>query len=487
MWRWVIEGQRRSARLVLIAVLLLAAGCGQLPREWRETIHGPDATPTPRLVTQPTPTPAPLLGVPTPPPAPTPLPTLTSAPTRTATITRTATATPVQATLTLQQGAPWYVNGAFRPYDGTEDTYISAWNRNANYADAPVVSVRQGDIMAALLYFNLGDLPRNMTVFSAEMSVYVSVRSNDTPMTITMRAVLKPWMEKEATWLSANEKLLWETPGALGETDRIERPVGEALVDERGVWVAFDMSQLVQTWLRDPQANQGVLLNGEAANAVQYDLTSADARDERHRPRLTLTFPTGAILLAPPKTPTPTIVATPTVDPSRPEVVDVQRLLPIGSTLLARAAGDLRSSGELDIAAAYRSADGRGVRLAIFTYLGLGDAAGDYRLLWNSAELPGAAPVSLDIADLTGDGVPEALLAVTSPTGGKMLYVFVSRPAGYRLAVPVGGSFGGKDYFGESGFALADVNGDGKVEISASSGSQVETYAWDGVNFTQMR
>ena len=50
------------------------------------------------------------------------------------------------------------------PYNGTEDTYISAWNRSGNFATSPVLSVRQGDIMAALVYFYLGDLPPTLPI-----------------------------------------------------------------------------------------------------------------------------------------------------------------------------------------------------------------------------------------------------------------------------------------------------------------------------------
>ncbi len=101
--------------------------------------------------------------------------------------------------------------------------------------------------------------------------------------------------------------------------------------------------------------------------------------------------------------------------------------------------------------------------------------------------MTGTMPASLDIADLTGDGRPEILLTATLPEGnGKALYVFVSRPVGYRLAVPIGGASGGKGFFGASGYELADVNADGKVEIRARSGGQVDTYVWDGLNFALM-
>jgi len=484
MQGWVRFAIRHARYTCTFLSLIILTGCAvTLPRAWRESLYGPEATPTPQLKTVPTAAPTEPVYTPTPPPTPTRLPTLTPLPTRTATVTVTPTATPAVAGLTLQQGATWYIGGRFVPYEGTEDTYISAWNRTANYADAPVISIRQGDIMAGLVYFHLGDLPANTPIYHADMSFYVGGRSNDTPMKIMMHAVLKPWLLKEATWLQAKQGLLWQNPGAGGESDRVAPPVGEVMADERGIWLTFDVTNLVKQWIANPQANQGVILTGEAVNAVQYDLISADSRDLHHRPRLMLTFPTGAIALGPANVPTPTPTSTPTVDSFRPEAVNLLRLLPQGSTVLARATGDIDNDGLLEISAAYRAPGERGLHMALFHYYGPTGGPGDYRLIWNSEELSGTTPLGIDLMHLTGQAEPEILVGVTNPAGaGRMLYVFTSRPVGYRLATPVGGYFDGKA-FGEAGFELADVNGDGQVEILARHDHQVDIYAWDGANF----
>jgi hypothetical protein len=239
----------------------------------------------------------------------------------------------------------------------------------------------------------------------------------------------------------------------------------------------------VQGWIKDPTNNQGIVITGDAAQSVQYDLTAADSRDAVHRPRLTLTFPTGAIALSPPKVPSPTPSATATVDPARPEAANLLRLLPLGSTVAARAAGDIDGDGALEIVAAYRDAQAKNLNTAIFHYYRAG-GAGDYRLDWSGPELAGGSPITLELIDVTGDGIPEILVGVANPVGqGRMLYVFASRPGGYRLLRPVAGYFDGLDHFGDSGYDLSDVNGDGRLEIVARHGSQMDAYVWDGVNF----
>jgi len=345
--------------------------------------------------------------------------------------------------------------------------------------------VRSGDIMAALIRFDLSDLPATLSITRAELSLYVLARSNQTPMTITVRPALKPWRSSATTWTQAAANLPWEVAGAQGESDRASEPTASAVAAVAGAWLTFDVTALAQSWIGDPGGNNGVILQGEAPSAVQYDLASADARDERVRPRLTLTFATGAIALGPVHQPTPTVTPTPTLDPFGTEVTDLQRLLPIGSTVLARAAGDLTAYDAPDIVAAYRPASGRGVTVAVFARVDPGSA---YRLLWSSQELAGAAPASLDLVDLTGDGVPEILVGVAAADGaGRSLYVLTNRPTGYRLALPVGGSFDGSNAFGETGFVIADVNNDGRPDIVARRPGGADVYSWNGLHFSLVR
>ncbi len=470
--------------IALVGLALAIAGCAvELPRALREKYYGPDPTPTPRLKITPTPAPTVAIHTATPPPVPPRLPTLTAAPTRTPTITRTATPTASLASVTLQHGTIWYNGSRYVTFQGTEDTYISDWNRNGNFADSPVLSVRQGGIMAALVYFDLGNnLPRDFPLLRNELSLYITGRSNETPMVMSAHKILRAWLPLQTTWLRGYGGLPWETPGAKGPTDRAVQPTDVITATRSGVWVTFDVTSLAREWVKSPEFNQGVIITGDAPNAVQYDFASSEAAVTRLRPRLTLTFPTAALALAPPKVFTPTPSVTPTIDPLRPEAVDVTRLLPLGSTVLARASGDLDGDGRAEIVVGYRPARQTKLVVAVFRYYALGSGPGEYRLLWSSAELAGETSLGLELVDITGDSEADIIWGV-GRSSQRMLYVLTARPAGYRLVLPVGGYFDGRDAFGESGYELADTDGDGQVEIIARYDSQTDTYKWDGLDF----
>lgn len=480
--------------LLVVALFALAACAAPLPRTLRERLYGPDPSPTPRLRL--TPTARPGIAIPTAiaPGGPARPGTPTPAPSHTPTPTRTATPTPALERLTLQQGTTWYDGKQLTEYRGVQDTFISDWNRAGAPGQGQTLSVRQGEVMATLIYFDLSALPSSAEITSAELGLFVSSRSNETTMTLSAYRMLRAWQDSAATWSSAATGSAWEVAGARGATDHAAQPVAQTTVANRAVWVTLDVTDPVKRWIANPQENRGLLIAGQAANAVQYDFFSSQAQDMRRRPRLALSFPTGAIALSPPKVATPTPSATATPDRLRPETINLARLLPLGSSVLARAASDIGRDGPLEVVAAYRAAGESGVHVAVFHSYG---ETGDYRLYWNSLALATgrAGATNLDVVDITGDGEAEILLSVgPSAAERRSLYVFTGRPITYRMLSPVGGLCAGQDHFGDDGYSLAGgapptdsaqvgTRPASAPDILARCGQATQVYRWDGVNF----
>ncbi len=273
------------------------------------------------------------IATPTPTPTPTPTHTFTPTPTPTPMPQYTPTPTPVlynpPVVLHLQEGRDGYL--------GTQDTYISRWFRTQNFGMAPYLAVRTKDSYGptheALLYFPIPQLPENARLMHATLKLYSGSRSRKAPIRLKVYMLKRPWREREATWLLASGEAAWEQPGAFGERDRAQTPVGETLFDDVYTWVSIDVTDAVRAWLRDPSTNYGLIVQGFSTGVqVQHNFLSNQypavalrpileiayqvPRDRNEEPTSTPTpaMPTATPTPVPPTptpTPTPTATATP--------------------------------------------------------------------------------------------------------------------------------------------------------------------------------
>ena len=294
----------------------------------------PDPSKRPRLIlyyTMPTPTPTPCPGgvcaTPTPtftatatrtwtpitPGAPTFTPTPTPTRTPTPTLTPTPTPTPTPTTIILQNGSD---PGTGRVYQGAQDTYIERWNPDVNYGADMALSLRR-DVRKTLLRFDTQLIPYHATVWHAELRLWVINRSNSEPIQISAFPLRRGWEEMEATWRTARRGEPWSEPGAEGVEDRIPHAVTQQTVEIGGGWIALDLTPLVQQWVRDPQSNQGVLLEVTGGGPGYYNIFSSNAPTLDLRPQLVITYAADPGERATPtSTPSPTASPTFTFTPS---------------------------------------------------------------------------------------------------------------------------------------------------------------------------
>ena len=210
-------------------------------------------------------------------PTPTPAATATARPTH----TPPPTATPRPLRQTLQQG----VGG----YAGQLDTFLSAWSPGTNYGREGTLYVRQGDVKALLLRFDLPAAPSGAALRSARLRLYVSSRSNPNPMQLQGYALQRPWEPAEATWLQAAVGSFWAAPGANAvPADRLGSAAFSLTLGATGTWVEADLTPLVRGWLASPAANHGLVLKGSGQVSVEYGFCGSRWWDARYRPQLVL-------------------------------------------------------------------------------------------------------------------------------------------------------------------------------------------------------
>jgi len=239
-------------------------------------------------------------------PTATPQGTATPTPTISPTITPTPTATPTRTHLTyyhylpsLQQRYPaptaqpttLVLQPGVEGYDGVVDTHINSWDSEANYANVDQLWLRQTDIMAPLIRFDLSGLPADAHIVEAKLSLWSLSQSNDNPATVDVYRLNRLWQVEQATWLLATSSQPWSAPGAnTTPDDRNAAPYATTEVTETKHWYDWNVTALAQDWVQNPEGNNGIILKAFAVPKVQYNFASSEYHNPTARPTLTIRY-----------------------------------------------------------------------------------------------------------------------------------------------------------------------------------------------------
>jgi hypothetical protein len=183
--------------------------------------------------------------------------------------------------VTLQEGAAGY--------DGTSDTYVSAWANTTNYGTDTALWARQPAVKSPLVKFDLTGITGVTQLVEAKIGVYVTWSASN-PVTLASYQLLKPWSEGEATWMQAAAGASWEMPGAMGPSDRAATATDTLTASGGGTWAWFDVTELVQGWLDDPGTNHGVLILGSGNVNSELQAISSDFPLTWMRPQFRLQY-----------------------------------------------------------------------------------------------------------------------------------------------------------------------------------------------------
>jgi len=241
-----------------------------------------------------------------------PTPTVQSGPTAT-----TAPAPlPTPTTIRLREGDD---------YMGVSDTYLDAWAQDRNYGRDYKMSARQGSVKVPLLRFDLALIPSHASVKRAVLHLYATSRSNPSPLRLSVAQVSRFWDPNQVTWMKTTASEAWAQPGARdAASDRSREIYASALVDSERRWTEWDITELVQQWVADPQGNHGLLMLAEGSVSVQYDFSTSQWYPEDYRPYLEVEF----VALSPSPTitssPEPYPVETLSPAPTQTEALPVQ-------------------------------------------------------------------------------------------------------------------------------------------------------------------
>lgn len=163
--------------------------------------------------------------------------------------------------------------------EGT-DTYLQNGGATNNGSAAGMSAV--ASTTHPMLQFDLSAIPAGSHVTSATLSTYASAGSGSD--TVAVHRVMRDWTEA-ATWSTADGSTAWSAPGG----DVHGQPVASTTFAGSNAWLNWDVTALVDRWVKGSLPNQGVQLRaGAAVSGLMLD--SSDSTVPARRPKLGVTF-----------------------------------------------------------------------------------------------------------------------------------------------------------------------------------------------------
>ncbi|MFW6125376.1 MAG: DNRLRE domain-containing protein, partial [Pirellulales bacterium] len=103
----------------------------------------------------------------------------------------------------------------------------------------------------------------------------------------------RPWEEGEATWNLTAAGEPWASAGAQGGADRGSTVLGTVTATSGGahtVTLGSAGLAVVQSWIDDPAANYGIVIQDYTNASNGFDFRSREAGSPSDRPKLTITY-----------------------------------------------------------------------------------------------------------------------------------------------------------------------------------------------------
>jgi hypothetical protein len=204
--------------------------------------------------------------------------------TTSAPITVTVTSVSGTTTVVLQRGLSGYA--------GVADTFLDNYLRttvrgamNPLYVDA---ANYRPLLRFAIFQSEGGPVPNGATIQSAKIELYKQYYDD----TLRLNALLKPWVESQATWLLSQAGIAWSVAGAAGSGTDFDATIdAQVAAGFNPGWVVFDVTPRVQQWANSSGVNFGWRMvqtstgyNSKTFNSSEY------VTDTTSRPKLTVVY-----------------------------------------------------------------------------------------------------------------------------------------------------------------------------------------------------
>ena len=172
---------------------------------------------------------------------------------------------PAPTKATFQRGTGGYVGNQATYFDGS-----------GGYNSTYRLRVGADNVAKTLLKFDISAIPSGKKVDEATLRLYYKARSNGNSITVGAHRVLSDWNDSQVNVVQRQTGVNWQAVGMGSGSDYFAAADGAAAVtDSADSWVELDVSDMVQAWVDNASANDGMVVLTEAASGyVVYDFCS---------------------------------------------------------------------------------------------------------------------------------------------------------------------------------------------------------------------
>lgn len=172
--------------------------------------------------------------------------------------------------------------------DITADTWLNPDLPDEPWHEADLVHL-QGPLTPdrVLFRFDLGELPQNVTILSATLTLRVELWGDTAfPGAAVAYRMLVPW-EPEVTTYNAP----WAAPGLVAGVDYDPTPLDVTPVPDEGL-LTFDVHQAAEAWLERGAPNYGivVMMSEDSHNQAHHWVYMSEQADPTDRPALHIAY-----------------------------------------------------------------------------------------------------------------------------------------------------------------------------------------------------
>ena len=171
-----------------------------------------------------------------------------------------------------------------------EDSHIYQDKDTENYGSERGLRIDSelSRVYRILIKFDLSTIPAGAYVDRAILWMYESGGGKGNDIIFEVHALDKAFVEDEVTWANSSAAEFWTTPGG----DYTPEVYSTGVLDNVAGWKTFEMSNLVERWVRGAMANHGMIIipNEAPSDSVKEFYSSDETAWYTLRPYLEITY-----------------------------------------------------------------------------------------------------------------------------------------------------------------------------------------------------